>query len=81
MIERRRAPRHPTSGSASIAFNRRHVRLCTVRDISTTGACLQLLTMTNVPDTFNLIRDGEAHTCRVTWRSMDHLGVRFNLFH
>jgi hypothetical protein len=79
MVERRQAPRRPTTGSASIAFNRQYVRLCTVRDISNTGACLQLVTRASVPDTFDLVRDGESHSCQVTWRSMDRLGVRFDL--
>lgn len=79
MIDRRRANRRPTTQIASIAFDRRDVRLCMVRDISNTGACLQLQTIANVPDSFDLLRDGNAYVCQVMWRANDRLGVRFDL--
>jgi len=80
MIDRRRTNRRPTTQAASIAFHRRNARLCTVRDISNTGACLQLQTIANVPDRFDLLRDGNAYVCKVMWRANDCFGVRFDPF-
>jgi hypothetical protein len=79
MNERRRNPRHPIREAARIVFNYRHIRRCTVRDISDDGACLETAS-TDIPDSFDLIRNRDSHICEVVWRTVNRLGVRFNLF-
>jgi two-component system response regulator len=63
-----------------IAFSARHATMpCVVRDISETGARLQVKSSAGVPDTFELIveLDGlEAHV-ETVWRRTSEIGVRF----
>ena len=63
-----------------IAFSGRHATMpCVVRDVSETGARLQVQSGAGVPDTFELIveLDGlEAHV-EVVWRRPTEVGVRF----
>jgi hypothetical protein len=79
MMDRRRSPRRATCEAARLVFNYRHVRNCTVCDISDHGACLEV-TSTDVPDTFDLIRNQDSHTCDVKWRRFHRLGVEFDPF-
>lgn len=63
-----------------IAFSARHATLpCVVRDLSDTGARLQVKATSSVPDTFDLIveLDGLEAPSRVVWRSLTELGVQF----
>lgn len=63
-----------------IAFSARHATLpCVVRDISETGARLQVKQVTSVPDTFELIveLDGLEVPAEVVWRSASEVGIRF----
>jgi len=80
MIERRRKARHPTFEPARIVFNYRHIRGCTVRNLSDDGACLELASTATIPDTFDLLRDLEGRTCQVIWRGVNRLGVCFVSF-
>jgi hypothetical protein len=80
MTERRRSPRRPIHQAATILFDHRHVRRCTIRDVSEGGAGLELASMLDVPDTFDLIWDQNARTCQVVWREGNRLGVRFDPF-
>ena len=54
---------------------------CTVIDISETGAGLSLSigSMFEIPDTFDLIIDGDPkkYACRVAWKQHDKIGVAF----
>jgi PilZ domain len=52
---------------------------CTIRNISTTGARLQVPTSITVPDTFTLIelQGGAGRAATVIWRKGDTIGVRF----
>lgn len=52
---------------------------CTLHDLTSTGACLTLADVAQVPDTFELTFDrGRSHrACRVKWRTGDKLGVSF----
>jgi PilZ domain-containing protein len=55
------------------------LRDCVVRDISSLGARLALISTSLIPDRFGLTFDA-AHTmrgCRVAWRSPNELGVEF----
>ena len=52
---------------------------CTVRDITSGGACLQVADTFAVPQTFELTFElgRTRRVCRVVWRSRDRLGVAF----
>lgn len=63
-----------------IAFSGRHATLpCVVRDISETGARLQVQQVVNVPDTFELIveLDGLEVPVEIVWRGATEVGIRF----
>ena len=78
MDERRRVRRTSVYKCAKISING-SLRDCVVRDISSLGARLALLSTSLIPDKFSLTFDA-AHTmrgCRVAWRSSTELGVEF----
>lgn len=56
-----------------------HPNECTLRDISTRGALIEMVQSLNLPDYLLIILPGEdyAMECRVTWRSERDLGVEF----
>ena len=78
MNEHRLSPRHRVLKTGHIAFSEKVPKLeCTVRNLSDTGACLQISTTTGMPASFDLIVDGARHTCRIVWRTETRLGVAF----
>ena len=79
MIENRKSPRHRVFKAATIAFNRAGVIDCTVRNISTGGACLEVESPIGIPDCFDLlmITDNSARSCHVAWRAGHRIGVAF----
>lgn len=78
MQERRRVRRTQTYKCAKITLNG-SLRDCVVRDISSLGARLALVSTAYIPDDISLTFDN-AHTlraCRVAWRSATEIGVEF----
>ena len=77
--ERRSDVRNRTLYGARIAFNAgRSTINCTVRNMSQSGARLQVTSVVGVPNTFDLlIGDRDPRPCRVTWRTLKELGVEF----
>jgi|SRR5687768_16913931 hypothetical protein len=77
--ERRSDVRNRTLYGARIAFNGgRSTINCTVRNMSLSGARLQVTSVVGIPNTFDLlIGDREPRPCRVTWRTLKELGVEF----
>ena len=76
MQERRRARRTSVYKCAKISVNG-SLRDCVVRDISSLGARLALISTSYIPDQVSLTFD-EARTlraCRVAWRSATEIGV------
>lgn len=53
---------------------------CTVRNISATGAAIEVANLHETPDTFTLIMEMEsaARLCTVVWRKETQMGVRFS---
>jgi len=51
--------------------------LCTVRNVSVTGACLQIDNHYGVPNDFAVTIDGVQRPCHVMWRSELRIGVTF----
>jgi hypothetical protein len=52
---------------------------CIVRNLSDTGAAIQLVDPASTPDAFQLLIKPEMikRTCNVVWRSETRIGVRF----
>ena len=81
MDERRSAPRMRTLKSGKIFLGAKAVP-CTIRNLSQTGACLQLQTTYGIPGTFNFaIADERRLTCKVMWLDHIKLGVQFQQRH
>jgi hypothetical protein len=72
--ELRIAPRRRVLKAGSISFGGGVID-CTVRNVSETGAALEV-----VPDRFTLIvqSDGLSRPCRVVWRRERRIGVTFD---
>lgn len=78
LTENRHTPRHRVLKGAFIATGEKAPKLeCTVRNISDTGAAIQVSTTFGLPQTFDLIVDGARHRCRVMWRTDTKIGVSF----
>jgi two-component system response regulator len=78
--DKRRAQRKRMLKGGTIAFSARHATVpCVVRDVSGTGARLQVQNGMGVPDTFELIveLDGLEAQCAVVWRKPSEVGVEF----
>lgn len=79
MDEFRRAPRLRTLKSGTISID--GVSLdCLIRNLSKTGACLEIKGTTTVPDAFKLVIKPESlfRTCKVMWRDGRRIGVSFS---
>lgn len=51
--------------------------LCTARNISEMGACLEVSTTYGIPTKFDAIIDGTRRHCRSIWRTNTKLGIAF----
>jgi hypothetical protein len=81
MDERRKSPRRRVLKSGTISFDRGGPLDCVVRNISETGACLELERRVNIPDDFTLlIKTAKMiRLCHVVWRAGRRIGVSFQL--
>jgi len=73
-------PRRRMFKGAKITFNRRgSVIDCTVRNLSDTGALLEVQSTVGIPDTFELVFNdgGLVQPCRLVRRNATQLGVAF----
>jgi hypothetical protein len=79
MAKTRIAPRHRISKAARIEFTGGRPIDCVVRDLSLTGAKIQVSTQVGVPKCFVLVipDDGLRLPSRVAWRKDFHVGVAF----
>lgn len=80
MNERRNLNRKRVLKVAQIQFNKLSSISCSVRNISDTGACLEVPSPLGIPDEFTLIVESEAlrRQCSVAWRRANRLGVSFH---
>jgi PilZ domain len=77
--EKRIATRRRVLKTAFIVVNDKAPKLeCTVRNISETGAALQLSTTYGIPANFDVVIDGARHHCRSVWRTDTKIGVMFD---
>jgi len=78
MDEHRQQPRLRTLKSGKIVFNKKSSVLdCTIRNLSRTGACLQVADPTGIPQSFELLVGGVSRACQISWRSGTRVGVIF----
>jgi hypothetical protein len=78
-LEKRLSPRRNTMIRATIAFDGGRMRVdCIIRNLSDGGAKLEVASVAAVPASFDLLvpRHRPQH-CRVMWRALRELGVRF----
>jgi PilZ domain len=78
MAENRRAPRHNVLKAGTIKFGRSSVN-CLIRNLSATGAAIDLSTRAELPERFVLVvpGDGLQLPCRTVWRKAHQIGVAF----
>ena len=72
-------PWHRVLKAGSIEFNGGVID-CTIRNVSDTGAAIEVASPVGVPDSFWLVVSGD-HTrrhCRVAWRTDKRIGVAFD---
>jgi len=50
---------------------------CAVKNLSDTGACLQVSTTYGLPASFDVVLDGVRRSCRAVWRTDTKIGVTF----
>jgi len=80
MEDRRRPPpRQRTYKSGTLVFNRAGGVTGIVRNLSETGAMLEVETVIGIPDEFTLLIEVDhfRRECQVVWRRPTRLGVRF----
>jgi hypothetical protein len=79
MNEHRAAPRHRILKAGTISFGGGAID-CTVRNLSETGAALEVVTPLFIPDRFTLIVQSEQlkRPCHVVWRKEKRMGVAFD---
>jgi hypothetical protein len=79
MDERRQSPRRKVLKGASIAFGSGNIA-CTVRNLSETGAGLDVPNTLGLPPSFMLMieRDGFTRRCHPVWCSDKRVGVAFD---
>ncbi len=78
-LEKRLSPRRNTIIEATIVFDGGRTRIrCIIRNLSDTGAKLEVASVTRIPRTFDLVVDKvRPQACIVIWRSVKELGVQF----
>jgi hypothetical protein len=77
-MNNRRAPRLRTFKSGTISLGDRSLD-CLIRNMSTTGACLEIKGTTTLPKAFKLVikPDNVFRTCTVVWQDRHRIGVSF----
>jgi PilZ domain-containing protein len=75
----RHSPRLRTLKGGSIIFGLALGIDCVIRNMSKTGACLQVESPARIPTDFTLLIKPELlkRNCQIAWRSADRIGVRF----
>jgi hypothetical protein len=75
---KRNAPRQRVLKGAFIILSDKAPKLqCTIRNLSATGAALQVSTTYGLPPIFDLIIDGVRRRCHSQWRTDTKIGVLF----
>ena len=79
MIEKRASPRHRVLKQGTIAFRGGGGIDCMVRNISQSGARLEIESPVGLPDAFTLViaTDHFMRDCRAVWNVEKRVGVAF----
>ncbi len=80
MDEQRRSQRQRVLKAEKISYGGGSIVIdCTIRNVSATGARLQVPTSVAIPDKFDFFETatGKARQARVMWRKGDVMGIRF----
>jgi hypothetical protein len=79
MDEKRIAPRHRVLKAGTIEFGGGAID-CTVRNMSSTGALLEVNSPIGIPGKFTLVLPADGHhvACRVAWQKQKRIGVVFD---
>jgi hypothetical protein len=79
MQEVQRAPRHRVLKAGTISFGGGAGISCTIRNLSDTGAALEVTSPIGIPQEFILLveADHSSRQCRVVWRKEHRIGVAF----
>ena len=79
MVEKRVTHRNRVLKTGTIEFGGGAIN-CTVRNLSNTGAALDVSSPVGIPDQFKLVltTSGLQFACRVMWRGQNRIGVKFN---
>jgi hypothetical protein len=79
MDEHRLAPRRRLLKCGKISFSNGAVIDCTIRNLSDSGAALEVATPVGIPERFMLVVEAEHRQLpsRVVWRKHTRIGVHF----
>jgi hypothetical protein len=79
LVEKRSSPRHRVLKGATIAFDGSGIE-CTVRNLSSNGAALDVPGPAPLPPSFVLVieTDRFIRRCRPVWRNDRRIGVAFD---
>jgi len=79
MDEPRITPRHRVLKAGTIEFGGGAID-CTVRNLSKTGAALEVVIPLSIPDRFTLFVPSEQlkRPCHIAWRKGKRIGIRFD---
>jgi hypothetical protein len=79
MEEHRAAQRRRVLKAGTISFGGGGAISCTVRNLSGTGAALDVASPVGIPDLLTLSIEAEqgSRPCKVVWRKENKIGVRF----
>ena len=79
MNEHRKIQRQRVMKAGTISINRTGGIDCTVRNLSSAGACLDVASPLGIPDNFELVVDDDhiQFPCHVVWRSEKRIGIAF----
>jgi hypothetical protein len=80
MIEKRAVPRHRVLKGGTLAFSGGGGVDCTVRNISSNGARVDISSPVGLPEAFTLVieTDHFVRHCHAVWSSEQRIGVAFD---
>jgi hypothetical protein len=77
-LDRRQPPARRRLLKSGKVLLGKHPVPCTIRNLSGTGACLEVQTTAGIPSKFEVVlEDQPARTCEIIWLDETKLGVKF----
>jgi hypothetical protein len=80
MMDSRAARRHRVLKSGAIEFSGGGAISCAVKNLSASGAALEVVSALDIPDRVTLCINGEhlKRPCHVVWRKEKRIGIAFD---